>query len=67
MTPGTKQTVAKDGTVFAARWIDESQMEYWIYRNGERGGGCVGNCTMSLQRYMAGVVADYDGCTAEVA
>lgn len=54
---------AKDQTIYVARWIDETQAEYWIYRNGERGGGSIFTCKSSLQRYMAELVADYDRVT----
>jgi hypothetical protein len=54
---------AKDGTIFVARWTDEAQAEYWIYRNGERGGGSVFACSTSLQRYMENHVRDYNSVT----
>ncbi len=60
--------LAKDGTVFCARWIGAKQMEYWIQHPDKSGSGCVGNCETSLQRYMDRIVEDYDVVTsAEVA
>lgn len=55
--------LAKDGTVFCARWIGARQMEYWIQHPDKSGSGCVGNCETSLQRYMDRIVEDYDSVT----
>lgn len=52
--------LAKDKTVFCARWISAHQMEYWIQHPDGSGSGCVGNCETSLQRYMDRVVEDYN-------
>lgn len=54
--------IAKDGTVYAARWTGPGWMEYWIYRNGERGGGCMGRCTTSLAKHMDMEVERYNAC-----
>ncbi len=59
--------IAKDGTVFVARWTGHASMEYVIVRKGQYHHSAVmGQCDTSLQRYMDKVVADYDACTAEV-
>lgn len=55
---------AKDGSIYVARWTDDAQAEYWIWRNGERGGGCVFACAGSLTRYMNQLVADYNAVAA---
>ena len=56
--------VAKDGTVFVARWTSHDQMEYYIVRGNAFPGSCLGRCDQSLQSYMDKVLADYDACTA---
>lgn len=56
--------LAKDKTVFCARWIGAHHMEYWIQHPDGSGSGCVGNCETSLQRYMDRIVEDYDAVTS---
>jgi hypothetical protein len=56
--------IASDGTTYVARWTSSAEIEYWIYRNGERGGGCMGLCKQSLQSYMDEVVRQYNECIA---
>jgi hypothetical protein len=55
--------VAKDGTVFVARWTSHDQMEYYIVRGNAFPGSCLGRCDQSLQSYMDKVLAEYDACT----
>lgn len=56
--------VARDGTVYCARWIAKDRMEYYIVRGNAWPSSCVGFCGQSLQSYMDQVVTNYDACTS---
>ena len=55
--------VARDGTVYVARWTSHDQMEYVIVRGNSWPSSVMGRCDRSLQSYMDQVVADYNAVT----